>query len=88
MRRCAGCMESRPKEDLIRIACYEGRLTVDWTGKAKGRGMYLCKDNAECVQKARKKKVFSRNFECAISPEEIDQILKEVERGEDRDEKR
>ena len=38
MRRCAGCMESKPKNQLIRIAGYEGQITIDETEKAKGRG--------------------------------------------------
>ena len=37
-------MESKPKEELIRVAWYEGMLSLDPTGKAKGRGVYLCKD--------------------------------------------
>ena len=53
MRRCVGCMESKPKGSLIRIACYEDNITVDPTGKAKGRGVYLCPDR-ECMEKAKK----------------------------------
>lgn len=55
MRRCIGCMESKDKNQLIRIAWYEGRLTVDPTGRAKGRGVYLCK-NSSCREKALKKR--------------------------------
>ena len=37
MRRCIGCMTSYPKNTLIRIA-YDGQqLTVDTTGRARGR---------------------------------------------------
>jgi predicted RNA-binding protein YlxR (DUF448 family) len=39
MRRCVGCMESKPKNQLIRIAGYEGNVSIDRTGKAKGRGI-------------------------------------------------
>ena len=44
MRRCVGCMESKPKKDLVRIAFYEGQINIDPVGKAKGRGVYLCPD--------------------------------------------
>ena len=54
MRKCVGCMESKPKKELIRIAGYEGQVALDPTGKAKGRGVYLC-PNAECLAKAKKK---------------------------------
>ena len=43
-------MESKPKQELIRIAYFEGELSVDRTGKAKGRGVYVCK-NRECMQR-------------------------------------
>ena len=43
MRRCIGCMTSKEKQELIRIACYEGRITLDESGRAKGRGAYLCR---------------------------------------------
>ena len=39
MRRCVGCMTSKPKNELTRIACYEGEVHVDPSGKAKGRGV-------------------------------------------------
>ena len=48
MRRCAGCMESKPKQEMTRIAFYEGKLTVDLTGRALGRGVYLCRRS--CMQ--------------------------------------
>ena len=44
MRRCIGCNISKPQKELIRIACYEGKITVDFDGNAKGRGVYVCKD--------------------------------------------
>ena len=52
MRRCVGCMESKPKKELIRIAGYEGEVSLDPTGKAKGRGAYLC-PNRQCLEKAK-----------------------------------
>ena len=56
MRRCIGCMESKPKRDLVRIvASEEEGLKIDPSGKANGRGAYLC-PNPECVEKAKKKK--------------------------------
>lgn len=77
MRRCAACMESKPKTKLIRIACYEGALTVDKTGRAKGRGMYLC-NQGECFEKAKKRRAIQRNFEADISQSEIDKIFEEL----------
>jgi len=80
MRRCVGCMESKPKKELIRIAGYEGNVTIDLTGKAKGRGVYIC-PNEECLVRAVKKKAISRNIEIEITKEQMEKLaceLKEV----------
>lgn len=83
MRRCIGCMESKEKSSMIRIACYEGKITVDPTGKAKGRGVYLCRSR-ECMDKARKKKALQRNFETEITQEEINDIFQELSNYEEQ----
>ena len=77
MRRCVGCMTSRPKNELIRIAFYEGRLAFDPTGKAKGRGVYLCPDR-ECMEKARKRRSLQRSFESEIQPEDLNRVFQEI----------
>ena len=60
MRRCR-LHGIKPKNSLVRIACYEGNLSVDPSGKAKGRGVYLC-PNRECMEKARKRRALQRSF--------------------------
>ena len=77
MRRCAGCMESKPKQDLVRIACYEGQVSLDPTGKAKGRGVYLC-PSEECLAKAKKKRSLQRSFDVEMTQEEADQLLQQI----------
>ncbi len=45
IRTCIACRTQRPKRELIRIVrTPEGEVHVDPTGKAKGRGAYLCPD--------------------------------------------
>jgi len=70
-------MESKPKQELIRIAYYEGELSVDRTGKAKGRGVYVCR-NRECMEKAKKRRALQRNFDAELSGEAIDKIFEEL----------
>lgn len=77
MRRCAGCMESKPKNELIRIACYQGEVSFDPTGKAKGRGVYLCPDEG-CLKKAKKKRALQRSFDAEITEEQIDALLQQI----------
>lgn len=66
MRMCNGCMEMKPKKELIRIVkSPEGEVSVDLTGKKSGRGAYVCK-SIECLEKAVKAKRLNRNLETSI----------------------
>ncbi|MBR0374771.1 MAG: YlxR family protein [Mogibacterium sp.] len=77
MRRCIGCMTSYPKNTLIRIA-YDGQqLTVDTTGRARGRGVYLCR-NEECINTAIKRRALNRNFKTNFGKEETDAVFEQV----------
>ncbi len=77
MRRCAGCGESKPKNEMIRIAGYENNVAIDPTGRAKGRGVYLCK-SSECFEKACKKKALGRSLGMDISKEQYEAIFEEL----------
>jgi len=75
-RMCIGCQEMKPKKELIRVVKNsEGIIKVDLTGKAPGRGAYICKSQ-ECLEKAIKTKRFEKNFETKID-ESIFQRLRE-----------
>ena len=51
MRQCLGCREMFPKRELIRVVrSPEGELSLDFKGKAPGRGAYLC-GKPECLEK-------------------------------------
>ena len=76
-RSCAGCGEKKDKASLLRILrTPSGEILVDETGKKSGRGVYICK-NAECLEKARKKKAFSRSLGTEI-PEDVYERLSEI----------
>ena len=81
MRMCTGCMEMKPKKELIRIVkSPEGEVSVDLTGKKSGRGAYICK-SAECLEKALKAKRLSRNLDVSISEEIYNKLRSEVQNG-------
>ncbi len=68
-RTCLGCNEAKPKNELIRIVKQsDGKIFVDKTGKAEGRGAYIC-NNVECLEKAIKSKRLIRSFETEINNE-------------------
>ncbi len=66
MRMCTGCMEMKPKKELIRVVKNnEGEVSLDPVGKKPGRGAYICK-NKECLEKAFKSKRLNKNLETNI----------------------
>ncbi len=68
-RKCLGCAERRPKNELIRVVrTPEGEILIDKTGKKSGRGAYLCPKLA-CFNKARKAKRFESALEVEIPAE-------------------
>ena len=76
LRRCNGCMEMKPKKELVRVVKNkDGEISLDLSGKKPGRGAYVCKD-IECFKKARKARRFEREFACKI-PEEIFDLMEE-----------
>ena len=79
MRKCLGCMQSFPKQELIRIVrTPENEVLIDLNGKKSGRGAYLCKDKA-CLKKAVKAKRLQSNLEVQISEELIESLSKELD---------
>ena len=74
MRQCLGCRTMFPKRELIRVVrSPEGELSLDFKGKAPGRGAYLC-PNPECLKKARKARAIERAFSVSV-PEEVYEAL-------------
>ena len=79
MRMCVGCREMKPKKELIRVVRPpEGRVMLDRTGKAAGRGAYVCPSSA-CLEKARKAKTLERTLEAQIEPAVYEQLAKELD---------
>ena len=76
MRQCLGCREMKPKRELIRVVrSPEGSVSLDFKGKAPGRGAYVCPD-WQCLKKAIKTKALERAFSTAI-PDEVYRALEE-----------
>jgi predicted RNA-binding protein YlxR (DUF448 family) len=78
-RSCVCCRTTRDKSELLRVvAMADGSIVYDPTGKAPGRGSYLCK-NSECIKSELKKAArLSKGLRRAISDEEIENLAKEM----------
>lgn len=82
MRQCLGCREMKPKKELIRVVrSPEGEVSLDFKGKASGRGAYVCHD-AACLKKAIKAKALERAFSVEIPQEVYDRLNEQMEAGE------
>lgn len=78
MRMCNGCMDMKPKKELIRIVkSPEGELSVDLTGKKPGRGAYICKD-INCLESAIKSKRINKNLETVVNDEIYNRLKEEI----------
>lgn len=76
MRQCVGCMEMKPKKELIRaLKMSDGEIIIDKTGKKNGRGAYICSSKG-CLEKAIANHGLERSFKIKIS-KEIYEELKE-----------
>lgn len=84
MRQCLGCREMKPKKELIRVVrSPEGNISLDFKGKASGRGAYVC-PNSQCLKKAIKAKALERAFSLQIPQEIYLALEQEMEAGDGR----
>ena len=78
MRKCVGCGEMKEKKDLIRVLkTPEDEILLDTTGRANGRGAYICA-NADCLKKAVKNKGLERSLKSQIPTDVLERMEKEL----------
>lgn len=79
MRQCLGCREMKPKRELIRVVrSPEGEISLDFKGKAPGRGAYICPAPA-CLKQAIKAKALERAFSTQIPKAVYEKLNEEME---------
>ena len=67
LRMCIACREMKPKVEMTRVVRNaEGEIKLDPTGKAPGRGAYVCNDEA-CLKKLQTKKLLHKTFSTDVS---------------------
>jgi uncharacterized protein len=80
IRTCVSCRSAAPKGDLLRIvSTSDGAVRIDPTGKASGRGAYLCGSD-KCNQIAIKSGKLAKALRCAI-PDELRADLERLQEG-------
>lgn len=85
LRTCIGCKEVKPKKELIRVVKQsDGNIMLDFTGRANGRGAYIC-PNIECLEQAIKTRKLAREFETQIPNSVYDDLRNQIERGNENE---
>ena len=83
IRQCLGCREPKAKKELVRVVrSPEGVVTIDFKGKAPGRGAYVC-PNAQCLRKALKSNAIARSLGTPLPQEVMDELLRQMEVAQD-----
>ena len=80
-RKCIACNEMKDKKELLRIVrTPDGSVKTDFSGKADGRGAYICR-NVKCFEAALKSKRFERAFGVKIDDEVYSSLRAEIEKA-------
>jgi predicted RNA-binding protein YlxR (DUF448 family) len=77
IRMCAVCREKGGKRTFTRVVRTEEGVMIDPSGKANGRGAYLC-DNPECWQRAAKSDVLNHALKTILSMTDRERIRQVV----------
>ncbi len=79
LRSCVVCRQPSDKKTLLRVVRAPekdgGGVSADPSGKANGRGAYVCA-SAECIDKAVKQKRFERALSASPLPSTLAEELK------------
>lgn len=69
-RTCVACRDTSAKRQLVRVVRQpDGTVKIDPTGKANGRGAYVCARRT-CWDKALKQGLLDRALKTRLSPED------------------
>ncbi|HIT62766.1 MAG TPA: YlxR family protein [Candidatus Caccovivens faecavium] len=79
LRMCIVCHGRSDKKELVRLVKNkDGEIFLDKTGKANGRGAYVCKSK-DCFDKLKKTRALNRAFKCEIPLEIYEKLGEEIE---------
>lgn len=76
LRMCIACRQLLEKRSMLRIVRSDGKIFLDFSSKAAGRGAYIC-DNPECIKKLKKQRILNKVFLCPVD-EEIYNAIEEA----------
>jgi predicted RNA-binding protein YlxR (DUF448 family) len=79
-RTCIGCRAQREAYDFVRFACTpQGQVILDASGRAPGRGVYVCCD-VLCLHKALKSAKLALALKRPVIVPDVDSVYQDVQR--------
>ncbi|MBE7037111.1 MAG: YlxR family protein [Ruminococcaceae bacterium] len=78
VRECICCGNKFPKSSLFRVAKNDSGIFFDASGKADGRGAYICK-SAVCREKLVKQKRLNRTFKSPVEENVYRALIEQLE---------
>ncbi|MDR2035958.1 MAG: YlxR family protein [Coriobacteriales bacterium] len=73
LRTCVVCGRNDAKDHFVRFVRKDGVVVCDASGRAAGRGAYLCAEEA-CFELAAKKGRLGRSLKCPLSAEDYQRL--------------
>lgn len=78
-RTCTACRTSSDKRRFVRVVrTPEGHVEIDPTGKANGRGAYLCAD-PDCFEMARKRRRLDAALRVSLRDDDYDRLKRDFD---------
>jgi len=75
LRTCVACRTTRPKSELVRVVrTPRGGIEVDISGRAAGRGAYVCR-RVECAEAGVRKHGLQRALGQPLSQQTVREML-------------
>lgn len=79
VRTCIGCAATGDKRSFVRIVrTQDGHIEVDQTGKANGRGAYLCR-RVDCFDSAAARRRFDPALRVRVHDDDLDRLRRDLE---------
>lgn len=81
LRTCIICREKKEKRKLIRIVRDKENQTVffDKTGKANGRGAYIC-DSDKCIEAVSSVKIINHALNVNAGKEDMEKVKEDIKK--------
>lgn len=77
-RMCFVCRAIHNKQEMLRLVKNSsGEIFIDKSGKADGRGAYICKQTS-CIEQIKKQKILSRAFKCEFPTAVYNKLCEEL----------